>query len=80
VEENEIKLDVHYNGAHDVIIDLQNSLSTVKSLSDLGSQVTYEVTLIAYALDILMQNQDYGKMLFFSTGQRLPGQCRRLEL
>lgn len=50
---------------HDLIIDLLNSLSAVKGLSELDSKVVDEKALIAQALSVLIQNQDMERCSFF---------------
>ena len=54
-----------YPGIHDVIIDLLNSLSAVRGLSELDSQGTNEKVLVANALTVLIQNQDMERCSFF---------------
>ena len=50
---------------HDIIIDLLNSLSAVRSLSELDSQEVDERSLIRKALQVLIQNQDMERCSFF---------------
>lgn len=65
MEQDEIKFFEHSDGVHDVIVDLLNSLSTVKGLSKLDCQISDEEALIAHALSILIQNQDMERCSFF---------------
>ena len=50
---------------HDILIDLFNSLSAVRDLSELDSQAFDEKELIARALKVLIQNQDMERCSFF---------------
>lgn len=50
---------------HDIIVDLINSLSAVRSLSELESNGTSEKLLIRKALGVLIQNQDMERCSFF---------------
>lgn len=52
-------------GLQDFIVDLFNSLSAVKELSELDSQVKSEKDLIKNALRALIQNQDMERCSFF---------------
>ena len=55
-----------YSGdIQNVIVDLLNSLSTVKGLSELSSRAADEKALVAHALTILIQNQDMERCSFF---------------
>ncbi len=65
MKQDDIKFLEHSNGVHDVIVDLLNSLSTVKGLSELDCQIADEKALIAHALTILIQNQDMERCSFF---------------
>ncbi len=49
----------------DIFIDLLNSLSTVRDLSELKSQAKTEKDLIRNALCVLIQNQDMDRCSFF---------------
>ncbi len=49
----------------DIIVDLLNSLSAVKELSELNHQASNEKELIFKALSILIQNQDMERCSFF---------------
>ena len=52
-------------GIHDVIVDLLNSLSAVRGLSELDSQVANEKDLVTNALAVLIQYQDMERCSFF---------------
>lgn len=52
-------------GLHDFIVDLFNSLSAVRELSEVNSQAKTEKELIKNALSALIQNQDMEKCSFF---------------
>ena len=61
----EIDLGSDGLGMQDLIIDLLNSLSAVKDLSELNCQASEEQFLIKDALKVLIQNQDMEKCSFF---------------
>ena len=52
-------------GLEDVIVDLVNSLSSVKDLSELNCQAADEKELIHRALSVLIKNQDMERCSFF---------------
>lgn len=52
-------------GMQDLIVDLLNSLSAVKNLSEISCQVEDEKNLIRQALTTLIQNQDMERCSFF---------------
>ncbi len=52
-------------GLEDVIVDLVNSLSSVKDLSELNCQAEDEKELIHRALSVLIKNQDMERCSFF---------------
>lgn len=52
-------------GMQDLIVDLLNSLSAIKKLSEISCQVDDEKTLIKQALTSLIQNQDMERCSFF---------------
>jgi diguanylate cyclase (GGDEF)-like protein len=52
-------------GLQDIFIDLLNSLSAVKDLSELNCQTSNEKELIKNALTVLIQNQDMERCSFF---------------
>lgn len=53
-------------GFHDILVDLLNSLSTVKALSEIDNhQKTNEKELVLNALNILITNQDMERCSFF---------------
>ena len=52
-------------GMQNIIVDLLNSLSAVKALSELNCQTENEKELIKKALTILIQNQDMERCSFF---------------
>ena len=52
-------------GLQDIFIDLLNSLSAVKNLSELNCQTSNEKELIKNALAVLIQNQDMERCSFF---------------
>jgi diguanylate cyclase (GGDEF)-like protein len=52
-------------GMQDLIVDLLNSLSAVKKLSEISCQVDDESKLIKQALTTLIQNQDMERCSFF---------------
>lgn len=56
-------------GTQDLIIDLLNSLSAVKSLSEIDCEIADEKTLIRQALASLIQNQDMERCSFFAIDQ-----------
>jgi len=53
-------------GTQDLIIDLLNSLSAIKSLSEIDCEIADEKTLIREALANLIQNQDMERCSFFA--------------
>lgn len=53
-------------GLQDLIVDLLNSLSAVKALSEISCEMFDEKTLIRYALASLIQNQDMERCSFFA--------------
>lgn len=53
------------NGVQDLIIDLVNALSAVKSLSEINCEIADEKTVIRQALAGLLQNQDMERCSFF---------------
>lgn len=53
-------------GTQDLIIDLLNSLSAIKSLSEINCEIADEKTLIRQALTNLIQNQDMERCSFFA--------------
>jgi diguanylate cyclase (GGDEF)-like protein len=53
-------------GTQDLIIDLLNSLSAIKSLSEINCEIADEKTLIREALASLIQNQDMERCSFFA--------------
>jgi diguanylate cyclase (GGDEF)-like protein len=62
---NEAKQIDQSQGIHDIIVDLLNSLSALRGLSELDSQAANEKDLVANALSVLMQNQDMERCSFF---------------
>lgn len=52
-------------GMQDLIIDLVNALSAVKSLSEISCEIADEKTLIRQALSGLLRNQDMERCSFF---------------
>ncbi|MDD2740341.1 MAG: sensor domain-containing diguanylate cyclase [Methylomonas lenta] len=52
-------------GVQDLIVDLVNALSAVKSLSEVNCEMADEKTVIRYALAALLQNQDMERCSFF---------------
>lgn len=56
---------INETGMQDIIVDLLNSLSAVKALSELNCQTENEKELIKNALTILIQNQDMERCSFF---------------
>ena len=52
-------------GLQDIFIDLLNSLSAVRDLSELNCQTSSEKELIKNALTVLIQNQDMERCSFF---------------
>lgn len=56
-------------GTQDVIVDLLNSLSALKSLSEIDCEIDDEKTMIRQALNSLIQNQDMEKCSFFTIDQ-----------
>lgn len=52
-------------GIHGIIIDLLNSMSAVRELSELTPQAGNEKELVSKALSILIQNQDMERCSFF---------------
>ena len=61
----EIQEKTDKTGLQDIFIDLLNSLSAVKDLSELNCQAGNEKELIKNALVILIQNQDMERCSFF---------------
>lgn len=53
------------NGVQDLIIDLVNALSAVKSLSEINCEIADEKTVIRQALAGLLRNQDMERCSFF---------------
>ncbi len=53
------------SGVQDLIIDLVNALSAVKSLSEISCEMADEKTLIRQALSGLLRNQDMERCSFF---------------
>ncbi len=53
------------HGMEDIIVDLLNSLSAVKDLSELNHEVNSEEELLNKALTVLIQNQDIERCSFF---------------
>lgn len=60
IAENSIETSLH-----DITINLLNSLSAVKGLSEISCQVENEKFLIKQALTVLIQNQDMERCSFF---------------
>lgn len=52
-------------GTQDLIVDLLNSLSAIKSLSEVNCEIADEKTLIRESLAILIHNQDIERCSFF---------------
>lgn len=52
-------------GTQDLIVDLLNSLSAIKSLSEVNCEIADEKTLIRESLAILIHNQDMERCSFF---------------
>lgn len=52
-------------GTQDLIVDLLNSLSAIKSLSEVDCEIADEKTMIRESLAILIQNQDMERCSFF---------------
>lgn len=57
--------EIYQFGIQDIIVDLFNSLSAVRELSELNCQSNNEKKLIKNALGALIQNQDMEKCSFF---------------
>ncbi len=53
------------SGMQDIIVDLLNSLSAIKNLSEVNCQIDDERVLIKQALTTLIQNQDMERCSFF---------------
>lgn len=52
-------------GTQDLIVDLLNSLSAIKSLSEVNYEIADEKTMVRESLAILIQNQDMERCSFF---------------
>lgn len=65
MDENLLKEEIDQFGIQDVLVDLFNSLSAVRELSELNCQVTDEKKLIKNALAALIHNQDMERCSFF---------------
>lgn len=62
---SELQQELAGFGMQDLIVDLLNSLSVVKKLSEISCQVEDEKILIRQALTSLIQNQDMERCSFF---------------
>ena len=62
---DEIKASIPKFDVQDIIVDLLNSLSAIKELSELNSQASDEKELVSKALSVLIQNQDMERCSFF---------------
>jgi diguanylate cyclase (GGDEF)-like protein len=60
-----IEENINQFNIQDIIVDLLNSLSAVKELSELDHQASNEKELVFKALSILIQNQDMERCSFF---------------
>lgn len=60
-----IEENINQSNIQDIIVDLLNSLSAVKELSELNHQASNEKELVFKALSILIQNQDMERCSFF---------------
>ena len=65
MEHNKMVENINQFNIQDIIVDLLNSLSAVKELSELNHQAGNEKELIFKALSILIQNQDMERCSFF---------------
>ena len=65
MEHNKMAENINQFNVQDIIVDLLNSLSAVKELSELNHQAGNEKELIFKALSILIQNQDMERCSFF---------------
>jgi diguanylate cyclase (GGDEF)-like protein len=65
MEHNKMEENINQFNIQDIIVDLLNSLSAVKELSELNHQAGNEKELIFKALSILIQNQDMERCSFF---------------
>lgn len=61
----EAGLELTGMGMQDLVVDLLNSLSAIKKLSEISCQVSDEKKLIKQALTSLIQNQDMERCSFF---------------
>lgn len=59
------KVDVPNPGMQDLLVDLLNSLSAIKALSEIKCEISDEKTLIRQALASLLHNQDMEMCSFF---------------
>ena len=60
-----IEENINQSNIQDIIVDLLNSLSAVKELSEINHQASNEKELVFKALSILIQNQDMERCSFF---------------
>jgi diguanylate cyclase (GGDEF)-like protein len=65
MKHNTIEKSINQSNIQDIIVDLLNSLSAVKELSELNHQASNEKELVFKALSILIQNQDMERCSFF---------------
>jgi diguanylate cyclase (GGDEF)-like protein len=65
MENTKMEKNVNQFNIQDIIVDLLNSLSAIKELSELHHQAGNEKELIFKALSILIQNQDMERCSFF---------------
>ena len=65
MENTTLEENINQFNIQDIIVDLLNSLSAVKELSELNYQTGNEKELIFKALSILIQNQDMERCSFF---------------
>ncbi|MGZ8163491.1 MAG: diguanylate cyclase [Methylobacter sp.] len=65
MQKDEIEGNTHQFNLQDIIVELLNSLSAVRELSELNPQAENEKELISKALSVLIQNQDMERCSFF---------------
>jgi diguanylate cyclase (GGDEF)-like protein len=65
VDRNELNKLLDKFGIEDIFFDLVNSLSAVKGLSEIDSNVSDEKALVVSALNVLIDNQDMERCSFY---------------